>query len=351
MTQRATLSVLLVAAALVGAPGDASACSAAACQPVTVAAEGGVLHLPATAPGVRLEPGFDPSVAGPVTPLVRLFEVDPVSGEYVEQAVRVEDDIAIPEIGFRPDAQYELEVRSECLGEPVTDVVMIVTGAEASLPGALGALHAGSTTAGSVPAPVSTGSCYEDIAASYVDVSVELDPTTSPWSDALVWETLVDGAPYAPRGTLTTSNPWGLPGDYSADPRGSWRGPARDRVYAACDPTAVEQSEGVAEGPHEVVMRAYVPGTDVVLETAPVIVELACAVEPPTYEDPSCPSGMYGPQGQCHPGYGDEPPPSDHGDGVAGCSAAPGGHTPGGVVLVMLAALGVIARRRVGLRG
>lgn len=304
-TRIAGLLALAFALALV--PRAASACSALVCNgPKPAFAEGA--RIPANATALAFEPIWS---GGEMTATEgRLVQLDGGA----ELAVEVEPGLVLlPEP--LSTGSYELELIGDCEGEPVSVVVAFEVTEAAGLPEALGAASAGALQSGTVPTPTVDGSCHADIEAAYVDVEVELDPAAAPWADLLLWSTLVDGNVYAPSPTLSPGNLWGMPDGYASRPGASWIGAGRDRIFTTCDGSA-----GVEPGLHEVVFEARLPGTDVVLETAPMQVELACGGEP----DPSEPTS----------------------EGSSGCSVGSAGAGSHAALALPLLALITFARRR-----
>ena len=274
MTHRMLVSALLLATALVVAPRTVSACGAPICQPTQVALGDSVV-IPANAPGLALQLGTNGTGEVP-TPTVHLYE-QTAEGDWVEQAVELDGALVIPSVGLAPDTTYRLEVEDSCGDEPIVDAVMIETVGERALPDSLGTTIASAPVSGTVPVSTVAGSCNDEVDATYIDVSVDLDPTAADWIPLLGWTTYVDGEVYRPIGTIAPWNPITLPADYVVDPRGSWRGPAVDRIYTRCgDLSEGAYDEGVDEGVHEVVFQAFLPGTDIVVTTASISIELSC---------------------------------------------------------------------------
>jgi len=303
---RRLLTALLLALLASAAPRTASACSAAYCPGPRLWLEPGA-SVPASAPGVWV----DLSLVGEVTPTVELW-MD-VDGELIQQDARLEGELLVPAAGFVEGALYQVRAVREC----ETQEVDFRVGPAAALPETLGRGRVFATGQTELPIPAWDGSCYGGVDAAYADVWVDGDDALEPWHDLLVWETYVDGERYAPRGTINPEGYYGLPADVQHDARFSWRGPANDRVYAACgEVPAGASSEGVSEGVHTVVLRASIPGTDVVLDSNPITVDLRCDAPPPYDPLADCPSGIIGPQGACHPAG--EPLPS-----AGGCSVSP----------------------------
>jgi hypothetical protein len=127
--------------------------------------------------------------------------------------VRVMDDLEIPlelvvlgggrhEIKLQgplaPDAAHTLLLGSVCSGSGLADdsamQISLKTSSERPLPnGPLGELIAGELQHGPLGLASVGGGCSEWLESAYVDVAVTLDAVASPWKDALVFETRVDG--------------------------------------------------------------------------------------------------------------------------------------------------------------
>jgi len=67
----------------------------------------------------------------------------------------------------------------------------------------------------------------------------------------------------------------------SPAPGSSWLGRAVDRLYRVCKTTDPAVSEGLAAGPHEVVMRATLPGSSIAVQSSPLAVDIACTDDLP----------------------------------------------------------------------
>lgn len=175
--------------------------------------------------------------------------------------------VLLPERPLREGITYHLEQPSFCEGLPThprTSLPVRVVAA-APLPTTLGTLTVGTATVSVVELS------HENLCSTLVlgaNARVELDLSTDalPWRDAFMFETYVDGQYWAPRAQLNHWVPAGR----------SWVGRGSDRIYGLC-PSTTHERPGLTLGvPHTVTMRATIPGTDVVVETAPVTVTLSC---------------------------------------------------------------------------
>lgn len=107
--------------------------------------------------------------------------------------------------------------------------------------------------------------CSEHIDSAQAHVSLELSESATPWKDAFVYTTWVDGNRWDARSDLQVFTPYGE----------SWVGRGRDLVYAACETTG-EADPGVGEGTHSVEFHAELPGAGIELHSTPVMVTLQC---------------------------------------------------------------------------
>jgi MYXO-CTERM domain-containing protein len=213
------------------------------------------------------------------------------------------------------EGSYVLSDNNQCLGSagPRSSFTL---GPAAPLPAQLGMLVAAPPQHGNLGVATAKGSCNELVYAAYVDLQLVLAPDAEPWANALHYETLVDGKRYRAAADINQIIPLGS----------SWVGRGRDRVIARCDSATPDGTfSGVEPGMHEIVLRATIPGTQIVLASSSVLVDLSCAH--------NC-DGVHGGDA----GFGGH----GHHDGHDGCSTA--GGTPGVLGLALIALIG--ARRR-----
>jgi hypothetical protein len=109
--------------------------------------------------------------------------------------------------------------------------------------------------------------CSFDEKVCVVRAAIILDDEAEPWADALVYTTFVDDEPWSVGQSL------GLPRQAG----GSYLGRGRELFY-----TRTENPDPRVAGTHRVHIRATLPGTDVVLETAEEELELDCESAKPT---------------------------------------------------------------------
>ena len=266
----AALAPLLALALPLGGPRDAEACSPPICWPGAIVPAGG--EVPANAPGLYWKPlrersgpdtDADPAnltltrQAAPATPIA--FTAEPLDrGAFLI----VPDEPLVP-------GRYTLTDATTCSrpefgGAPSSTFVVVPA---APLPTELGVLTVvGAPARGSIAVATASGPCELEIDAVYVDLELAPAAGAQAWLGVLHFQTLVDGAPWSPRSVI----------NYETPPGASWRGRARDRVFHTCASADPFSQSGVAAGTHVVTMQATLPGSDVVVASTSVTVELAC---------------------------------------------------------------------------
>jgi len=134
--------------------------------------------------------------------------------------------------------------------------------------------------------------CSTEINAHQIDLAIDLSPNALPWRDVLLFTTLVDGRPWAAADDLNAT--------YA--PEESWTGRAQDKVYLNCDDDSDAAFVSLSEGTHQIVVEASLPGTNIVLTSDTVTVELSCETGKP---DPPEADSMAGcsVQGRAHSVY------------------------------------------------
>lgn len=144
------------------------------------------------------------------------------------------------------------------------------------LPTGLGELSAGAVTTGPLWVAASA-ECTRAVNSVQAEVSLALSDSASPWRDAFLYSTYVDGRIWGPSMNVAVMPKFG----------GSWRGRGKDLVYAPCEPDR-DEDRGLSEGTHTVEMRAVLAGMDSVeLRSNRVTVTLLCPSKP----DGSAPDG------------------------------------------------------------
>ena len=107
-----------------------------------------------------------------------------------------------------------------------------------------------------------------------VGIETRLGGNALRWRDHLLYQTLVDGERWngARSACLMTSERWlGR----------SWAGVGQDILFVPCSREDSASASprlwpALQPGPHKVKMRAFLPGTDIVLETETLTVDLRC---------------------------------------------------------------------------
>ncbi len=109
-------------------------------------------------------------------------------------------------------------------------------------------------------------------------IATRLPSNAQKWQDRLLFRTLVDGEPWAGAGSSCSVFPSGR----------SWRQVGQDIIYGTCPDPDVRGAVPLAwrgpRGPmrllpparHTVQMEAFLPGTDIVLESGTLAVDLSC---------------------------------------------------------------------------
>jgi uncharacterized protein (TIGR03382 family) len=176
----------------------------------------------------------------------------------------------IPGTPLTPGLNYTFHDPDACTSifDHPDDTFTFAATAAAPLPTTLGELTVTAMTLAPLELAGGAG-CSEQITSARADVSLTLSASASPWKDALVYTTWVDGEQWSASADLQASPAYGE----------SWVGRGRDRVYAACT-APQEASPGVPEGQHSVELRAALPGTDLDLRSTSVMVTLKCAGSP-----------------------------------------------------------------------
>jgi hypothetical protein len=221
------------------------------------------------------------------------------------------DFLLVPEQQLVAGTRYELRDENPCEGSlEVAPAVTFTAGPEAPLPSTLGALVTAEDGIGSLTVATSSGSCEAPIDADRVDVAVELSPEAAPWRDALHFETLVDGATWGFRSSVTQL----------LAPGSSPVGRGADLLFHGCvlGADAAPLEAGLPSGEHTVAMRATLPGADLVLEVGSATIDLDCG------------------------GSSGAPPGGDEHDG--GCTAGAGSSAASLAGLALVGA--ALARRR-----
>ena len=116
-------------------------------------------------------------------------------------------------------------------------------------------------------------SCSDTRGVSNVQAAAELPIGADDWRDQLLYRTLIDDRVWVGKSSLCQVI---LPGRSLADEAG------RDTIYSACiEETERDRYWSWARGflepsTHTLTMQAFLPGTDIVLETETVTIDLSC---------------------------------------------------------------------------
>ena len=344
---RSVLTAVTVAAGLCVGAAEATACTPPnGCEGAVLFPVGG--PMPASAAAVEWwSPGRPLTTAG-----VRLERLDAASGAWGEVAADAAPGATAAQVTLRPrdgfaaSARYRVTTGSGCLPQAPGATMEFATGGAASLPATLGTLTATAPARADFQQRQPVGALCAYPASGVVSyVSLALSPEAMPWAPMLVYQALVDGAPFiglADRGYPLV--------DVAPGSTHQGRGLARLAVICgvASDgglPEQVTPGDGLPEGEHTVVYRARVAGTTTVLETPPVRVTLRCA--PVAATD----AGAVDAGAAIDVGTADAGAVTDAGSGRVvmsdGCSATPrGGRGAGGAWALAGAALAVARRRR-----
>jgi hypothetical protein len=112
-----------------------------------------------------------------------------------------------------------------------------------------------------------TGPCGRGEQAAYVDIEFPVPAGAPEWPALfLEYTTLVNGAVWSPRTAVCEE----------IEPGGSWLSRTGNRIAATCDAEAADGRSSLVEGVFVVRMEARLPGSDVVVHSEEVEVELAC---------------------------------------------------------------------------
>jgi hypothetical protein len=258
--------LMALSAALIALSAErAEACSVGACwrEAFFVPDEGAV--VPANAPAFVWSPMRNSSEPGPEA-------VELVAAHAPEAPIALEASerdhggyLLSLTAGLEAGATYRLVDTGVCGDdELVGPRVEFTATAAAPLPQELGALVATPEGVGELQL-AEGGLCTATVEADRVRLSLVPSAETEPWLDLLQFQTLVNGEVWYRFADETDT--------YA--PGASWVGRGEDRLYRLCQDEAFVR-EGVGEDRVEVMMRATLPGTDAILETAPITIELDC---------------------------------------------------------------------------
>ena len=167
--------------------------------------------------------------------------------------------------GVTPSTSIQASAPETCRFGPKGTPATITVGPSAPLPKSLGHLNIVSDHIGPLTVGTSMGSCSTVINARQALIQLVPSIEATPWVDAMVFNTLVDGKPYIKTESIGERAPFGA----------SWVGRGKERVYVDCDSDR-GAFQGIAPGPHTVVIQARIPGVEGVLSSDPLTVDLRC---------------------------------------------------------------------------
>lgn len=255
------------------APRRADACSAPSCWPSFAVPKNGAT-VPANLPAFWWMPGSTQGVtadAGALT-LVNVDGGANVPFTYVSDGGT---HLVVPAM-LEPGEQYEFNDGFACGGGFGGVSARVTVSPAAPLPTSLGTLQVDGQLIGTLTVMTRGGSCSEAITAAQRKALLQASVEAQPWLDVFFFEMVVDGVTWAPSSSLVASPNYG----------GSWKGRGEDLFYRRCSAaTSMWAESGLSEGTHQAVLRAWVPGTDVVLSTPPVSFVMSCDAEAGTAEN------------------------------------------------------------------
>ena len=300
----------------------AQACSGNDCTPPIAAPKDGTV-MPVNAAGVRWE--------------ASTIEVEDVVLRDI--AANVTLPIAFEQTGslfdlrpaepLDPGKTYRFEFPDDLCGPAFNRSFVTAPAVELSTT-SLGSLLAAPPELAQIEVPASV-TCSAFVDAVSVRVELELDPQLEPFAGALMYETLVDGQRWHHEPRLFAPQKLGE----------SWVGRGVDSIFSTCPDGS--QWSGVSPGPHQVQMRAEIPGLPgVVLESDVIEIVLECAT-----------TGETGDDGESDESESDESEsesgvaPSDESEGSQGCSCSgDGGRSPAALTAPVVLLLAWSRRRR-----
>ena len=343
MKQLSPASLLFLTAlsgTLVLSEGIASACSAPICygRRTELLPQPGKT-IPSNAPGALVFAARVASASEPATAFTKSTLGGPETVAFTRERATGRPDLFVPTEGFEVGATYEVTVASTCESGEAPTAIQFTVGPAAAKPTTLGALQR--TDAGVKPLTVAAGAqCSVQVSAAQVSFEVALSAEAKPWEALLQYETIVDGKPWR------ASSDAGM----QVHPAGSWKGLGKDLVYSSCEAKGAPGaagSPGLAQGQHQAVVRATLPGNPAVtLESTPLLFDLSCGspTTPPTTPD----AGPVAPPSATVPGATPSTPSETSTPSTSsGCSAAPSEGSKGSLVLAGIGvAAFVVARRR-----
>ena len=259
-------------------PAEACTCRRPCCGQVWVTPQGD--RIPSNVPGFSWWPGpssEDGCVSATATADdVRLFHLTggvelpvPLSltADGTGYLVRPMEALAVG--GRYRFVGGSLCARTERFGSSARPVTFEV-GNPVPVPTSLGTLAVAAPRVGTLPVRSLTGGCLGEVIAVAAEVTVQHTPDAQSWAPMFLYETLVDGMPWAHVRSLCDQPAHGA----------SVYGRGRDLVYAVCvsDDRTVERT--LSPGRHTVRFRATLPGSSTPIDSQPIEVDLRCDAPP-----------------------------------------------------------------------
>lgn len=256
---------LATASSLLAAPSTADACSAYACgNGVLSPFEDGT--VPKNLPGIFWRPmgSFNSGEASDPTKVVLATTTDSTPLPFTSTALADGSYVLVPTNPLVEGTHYTVTDTNMCeYGSQAAPTAGFVAGPEQPLPTVLGGITKTSDTIETFEIATYSGSCSSEVTAHRVKFTSDFILEARAWIHLFHFQTYVDGQPW----TRTESAP------VPASLQGTWY------VYRTCQTDDQGTSPGLSVGPHEVKVKATIPGTTVELWSTPLMVELYCPGE------------------------------------------------------------------------
>jgi hypothetical protein len=264
---RPILFLAAVTSLVAAAPSDAGACSPPLCWPGFFTPGSGAT-VPANLPAIYWRPlsGYDTSPADPSKVVLARAASPSTPLPFTATQLPDGDYVLVPDQPLTPGTAYVLTDQTTCAGMAIGPNVTFQVADAAPPPASLGALAETANLVG--PLQLQGGaSCSFEVDAHQIGIGLLPGFEATAWRDVLHFETLVDGRVWDTSRSVISAVP----------PGASWRGRGVDLLYRVCRTDEVGAPEGLAAGPHEVEMRATLPGSGVVVRSSSLSVHLECA--------------------------------------------------------------------------
>jgi hypothetical protein len=280
--------VTLGVAAIHAAPADACSCADSRTNELQVghgfipANAGGIpWWFPGGEPTSRVEePRFRFDIEYDLEPLQAMVQLSKMEGDgYGPVAARVEQYghyryLVRPEVPWSEGERYRLSVdpsRAQAAGAAADIESRIV---EFEIVAALAGeryepieLNVSELRQAELGFLDPTGPCGKGEPAAYVDIDFPVPAGAPEWpGQFLDYTTLVDGAVWSPRTNVCQE----------LEPGASWVSRTGNRIAAPCDVAAADGTNSLYAGLFVVRMEASLPGSDVVVHSEEVEIEIAC---------------------------------------------------------------------------